>query len=181
MSHDVIEVIDYSRGDADQGIDQSLDGEARTVIFGDPQVSIIPLFPSDTLRQLVDFIVDTVHARGPIRLLRIHGHGSPGWFLHGTLTTDSVQEARDRRQLARVRNCFDRRMVCEADLMGCSVAGGEDGRELLSGLADLWRVPVAGGVGVQRGGNQSTTYAFEGPVWMAYPRDGNRPRWVRMQ
>jgi hypothetical protein len=181
MGHEVIEVIDISRGEPDQGVDLGLDGEARTIISGDPEASIIPLRPSDTLHQLVDFIVDTVRVRGRIRLLRIHGHGSPGWFLHGLLTTDTVQEPRDRRQLARVRHCFDRRMVCEADLMGCSVAGGEDGRQLLTALADLWRVPVAAGVGVQRGGNRSTTYTFEGAVWMAYPRDGNRPRWVRMQ
>lgn len=180
MAHEVIEVIDYSRSGPNQGVDSSFDGEARTIISRNPEASIIPLRPSDSLRTLVSFIVDTCRARGAIRLLRIHGHGTPGRFLHGLLTTDTVRESGGRRELARIRNCFNRRMVCEADLMGCSIAG-DDGGELLAALADLWDVPVAAGVGDQLGGSSRTTFTFEGPVLMAYPGTGtgNRRRWVR--
>lgn len=92
--------------------------------------------------------------REPIRLLRIHGHGEPGVQLISSGTTfppeqpsyaisgDEFDKIKD--DLSRLIGYFT--MDADVILMGCNVAKGEKGKELLQNLANLWRVPITGGI-----------------------------------
>lgn len=172
MSYRIIEVIDYSHGDADDGVDRDLDSEMRAIA---PTQSFVPIHPTDRLWRIVDFVRSQArHLGGSIHCLRIHGHGDSGWFLHGLLTAETIRETPTLRQLRRLREIFDHARKCETHLMGCRIASGDDGRLLLQGMADALGVPVTAGYRTQWGGRAST-FSFEGPTLTAHP-GGQRRR-----
>lgn len=115
---------------------------------------------------------------GRVALLRLHGHGTRGlmnlaagdlWgsVHHTGIAHDSLR--RDRATLQSLRSIFA--PYASVQLMGCETGGGPEGRRLLNGLADLWRVPVSAGVHTQYAGGAST-FRFEGQVVSAFPHGG---------
>lgn len=139
--------------------------EARDIV---PR-PVVPVGPSDRLWQIVDFVRSQArHMGGTVHCLRIHGHGSPGWFLHGLLTPDTITQAPTLHQLTRLREIFDRAVKCETHLMGCDVAQGDEGEALLRGMANAIGVPVTAGLRSQYGG-RNDTFHFEGPTLTVSP------------
>ena len=122
-------------------------------------------------------------AGGNIVLLRFHGHGSPGEMgvtvgtgseissEFGVTFLDSL--ARFVSPLAWVFSS-----IGSAELHGCRVGAGPDGRRLVTALAQAWGVPVTAGIRTQFGGGL-TTFRFEGPTFTGFPRSGNLKAWAR--
>ncbi|HYP06868.1 MAG TPA: peptidoglycan-binding protein [Bryobacteraceae bacterium] len=123
-----------------------------------------------------------------VGLLRIYGHGNRGLQIvsagrgvaggsathHAGLTARSVREMRG--DLERLRPVFA--VYGSAELHGCSVGRGPDGRSLLHELADVWNVPVTAGVQTQHVG-RGATFRFEGPTVTAYPNGADLRRWAQ--
>jgi hypothetical protein len=77
--------------------------------------------------------------------------------------------------LSRFRNIFSD--LGSAELHGCRVASGSDGRDLIMALADAWVVPVTAGLHTQYGGGTST-FRFEGPTFTAFPGNWTLKKWA---
>lgn len=119
---------------------------------------------------------------GNVVLLRFHGHGSPGEMgltvgtgshvssEFGVTFLDSL--ARFVAPLAWIFSSFG-----SAELHGCRVGSGRDGRRLVSALAKAWGVPVTAGVRTQLGGGRST-FRFEGPTFTAFPSGLDLKSWA---
>lgn len=121
---------------------------------------------------------------GRVALLRLHGHGARGlmnlaagdqWGSdhHTGISHDTLR--RDRATLQSLRSIF--LPYASVQLMGCETGGGREGRRLLLGLANLWRVPVSAGVHTQLAGG-ATTFRFEGQVVSAFPHSGALRSWA---
>ncbi len=119
---------------------------------------------------------------GHVVLLRFHGHGKPGVMgvtmgkrvemssAFGVTFIDSLA-----RYLGSFRWMFS--SFGSAELHGCRVGAGRDGRRLVMALARAWGVPVTAGLRAQYGGG-SSTFQFEGPTFTAFP-NGNLRTWAR--
>ena len=127
-----------------------------------------------------------IHARakaGGTVLLRFHGHGSPGEMgisvgtgAHassefGVTYLDSLAQF-----IASLAWIFP--ALGSAELHGCRVGAGQNGRRLCRGLAQAWGVPVTAGIRSQYGGGPST-FRFEGPVYTAFPYGGDLKSWAK--
>ena len=120
---------------------------------------------------------------GKVVLLRFHGHGAPG-VMNLSAGTDSELSSSFgvtfldnlARYLQRLSPIFS--PLGSAELHGCRVGAGRDGRRLVTALAWAWRVPVTAGVRSQYGGGH-TTFRFEGPTFTAFPNGGGLQGWAR--
>ncbi len=120
---------------------------------------------------------------GNVVLLRFHGHGAPGEMgvttgtgselssEFGVMFLDSL--ARYLQQLSPMFAPFG-----SAELHGCRVGAGPDGRRLVSALARAWGVPVTAGTRTQYGGGTST-FRFEGPTFTAFPHMPGLKQWAK--
>jgi hypothetical protein len=154
----IVDVVDYSLGGA---IDRHRHWSHRELTEQRPASVVTILVPTDTLGSFVNQVKNAYRANGSIHLLRIHGHGNVGTFLHGTMTTESVQA--NRSLLGRLQECFAPRG--QAFLMGCRV--GEQ-MTMLMDLAEIWQVPVTAGIGMQHSIGRAT-FAFEGRTATGLP------------
>lgn len=121
--------------------------------------------------------------RGDVVLLRFHGHGAPGvmGISSGTETELSSEFGVTfldslARYLGRLSPIFS--PLGSAELHGCRVGAGRDGRRLVAALARAWGVPVTAGRRTQYGGG-SSTFRFEGPTFTAFPGGGGLKSWAR--
>jgi hypothetical protein len=120
---------------------------------------------------------------GAVALLRFHGHGAPGEM---GVTTGTGSEISSEfgvrfldslaRYLGTMRWIFSN--IGSAELHGCRVGAGSDGRRLIKALAWAWGVPVTAGLHTQYGGGAST-FRFEGPIFTAFPEGGGLRTWTR--
>ena len=92
---------------------------------------------------------------------------------HTGISHDTLR--RDRVTLQSLQSIFA--PYGTVQLMGCETGGGPEGRRLLQGLANLWRVPVSAGVHTQFAGG-ATTFRFEGRVLSAFPHSGTLRSWA---
>jgi hypothetical protein len=127
---------------------------------------------------MVNEVIRTARAEGVIDLLRIHGHGGPGfqslagasWNVpESTVALCTANLETQGPVLRRLAGYFSNRG--RAWLMGCWVGKGERGQELLGGLAKIWNVPVTAGTEAQFAGGYHTFY-HEGPTVTKFPGDG---------
>jgi len=134
----------------------------------------------------VRVVMQKIQARagqGNVALLRFHGHGSSGNMGLTVGTGSHISSefgvkflddlARFVSPLAWIFASYG-----SAELHGCSVGAGRDGRRLVSALAKAWGVPVTAGLRSQYGGGLST-FRFEGPTITAFPQGGNLGIWAR--
>lgn len=125
-------------------------------------------------------------SRGPLLLVRFHGHGSAGVMAvsHGTprlnrgINPFEHRTVISRETVQAMRGEFAALapLMCNFgffEFHGCRVGGS---RELLRTLAEIWRSPVSAGRGAQQGG--ASVYTFEGTVETQYPANGNLPSWA---
>ncbi len=138
--------------------------------------------PMNSVGQFVRSVENRLGA-GSLNRLRIFGHGGSGvqvlgggrrpphWYNVIQVVGDSVTGA---DELQRLKSRFAARGW--AELHGCSVAHGEPGRQLLTRLAHLWGVPVAGGTVIQNtGAGFEWRYAVASPNGRLIYRDGRQP------
>lgn len=121
--------------------------------------------------------------RGTVVLLRFHGHGAPGFM---GVTTGTGSEISSEfgvtfldslaRYLSHFKWIFS--SFGSAELHGCRVGAGHDGRRLVTVLAQAWGVPVTAGLRTQFGGG-SSTFRFEGPTFTSFPGGGDLKSWAR--
>lgn len=180
MTLDRLQTIDVI-----DGTDQSLvDLEAKDIrrCGGDP---IIVYGASNGVEEIVNAVCRKAAGGGPIGLLRIHGHGKQG---NQAVTAG---QANAERHLANV-SVKNFSMVAgtlgrlaplfspfgSLQLMGCSVGGGAEGKQLLSLIAPVVGVPVTAGYFDQLGGGRNT-FIFEGPTVSAFPAGGDLKSWSR--
>jgi len=120
---------------------------------------------------------------GNVVLLRFHGHGAPG-VMGVTAGTDTEISSEFgvtfldslARYLGRLSWIFS--SFGSAELHGCRVGAGRDGRRLVTALAKAWGVPVTAGIRTQYGGG-SSTFRFEGPTFTAFPGQSDLKAWAR--
>lgn len=128
--------------------------------------------------------IQRIARSGNVVLLRFHGHGGPGEMLvtagkgryadaSNTFETTFLESM--VRFLSRLRPVFAR--FGSAELHGCRVARGRNGRRLLQGLARAWNVPVTASLHSQYG-NQDT-FRFEGRTVTIFPGGGSLKSWAR--
>ncbi len=149
-------------------------------------------------------IITRAASKGSIALLRFHGHGHQGQWMTIAIgdpldTLDgkfSKTRAEGRKaylemkadwhsyiDLAHVDKLSPtlRRLnpyfapFASVEHHGCKIGTNH---ALLRRLADVWGVPVSGGVGDQLGGGDST-FVFEGRVYTAFPRGLSLRSWSR--
>jgi hypothetical protein len=135
----------------------------------DPTTNIVVVLPTDTLGSIISRVVNCCRSRGKVNLLRFHGHGDEGVFLHGTLTSQSIVS--QRATVASLRPWFDRRphLPAEVQLFGCYVGARPN---FMVELAHTWGVPVSAGHTIQLGslrGGSDDTLTIEGGVITACP------------
>lgn len=150
---------------------------------GDP----ILMYAGETVNLMISRLLDRT-AKASIKLLRIHGHGRPG--LQGIANGNNPKPAplaaigvynfdKIKNELSRLNGAFS--MNAEVYLMGCNVAQGKKGKQLLESLANVWRVPITAGVKTQWScGTEAPvdlidickayTFSHEGPTETAYPK-----------
>lgn len=121
--------------------------------------------------------------QGKVVLLRFHGHGSPGYMGISVGTGDEVSSEFGvtfleslARYLQRLAPIFS--PLGSAELHGCRVGAGRDGKRLLSALADAWGIPVTAGIKTQYGGG-SSTFRFEGPTATRCPGNVSLRKWAK--
>ena len=136
--------------------------------------------------QILQTLIGRMREPGEVVLLRFHGHGdsgvmgiSDGKGEHsngdsdlGALTSGVI--AMIASQLGKLCPFFG--AYSSVELHGCKVAKGLDGRQMIQRLADVWKVPVSGGVNDQTSGGIST-FRFEGPVFTAFPGGITLKQW----
>jgi hypothetical protein len=129
---------------------------------------------------------EIVRAGRSVFLLRFHGHGASGGagISAGHWTLDPNFQHRSginmnnlellRPVISRLRGVFGPYGCVQ--FMHCETGRGPNGRQMLSAIADMLRVPVSAGVQTQYGGG-STTFRFEGPTVTAIPGGGSLRSW----
>jgi hypothetical protein len=120
---------------------------------------------------------------GKVVLLRFHGHGSPGWMGlaagkggMGGVAFQSGWIGKIVPKIAFLASVFA--PYGSAELHGCRVGAGAQGRLLCQTLATAWRVPVTAGITTQYGGGR-TTFRFEGPTYTAFPTRASLLGWAQ--
>jgi hypothetical protein len=120
---------------------------------------------------------------GRVVLLRFFGHGNRGVMMVAGGTRSRTDWAFTTHYmdgmvtyLARLRPIFS--PFGSAELHGCRVGAGSNGRRLLRGLCRAWEVPVTAGLRSQSAGGRYT-FRFEGPTITMFPGGGNLRSWAR--
>jgi hypothetical protein len=98
------------------------------------------------------------------------------WTALFSIHTENIDQLRP--ELMRIRHIFA--SYGSAQLHGCRVGKGSEGRKLLQTLADIWQVPVSASKDTQLGGGAST-FRFEGSVVTRYPGGRDLESWSRWQ
>lgn len=116
-------------------------------------------------------------------LLRFHGHGAPGVMGVSVGTDAEISSEFGVRFLSSLARfvaplAWVFSPMGSAELHGCRVGAGKDGRRLVSALSNAWGVPVSAGLRSQYGGGLST-FRFEGPVFTAFPAGKDLKTWAR--
>ena len=131
-------------------------------------------------------------AAHPIALLRMTGHGNLGRWM--TVSVGSVahaepgpyQEAaseyysyidlRHFNQLREVLAPLTSHFASFGSMEhhGCTIGSVPDSRQMMQKLADVWKVPITAGMGLQ---NAEGVLRFPGAVFTAYPENGTLPSW----
>lgn len=134
---------------------------------------------------ILQALIARMRERGEVVLLRFFGHGNSG--IMGISDGEDVMSDRDLTsltsdvidliagELSRVGPLFGR--YSSVELHGCKVGYGPSGRRLLQKLANIWQVPVSGGIKNQISGGIST-FRFEGPVFTAFPGGATLRQWA---
>ena len=134
----------------------------------------------------VRVVMQKIQARagqGNVALLRFHGHGSPG-YMGLTVGTGAMASSEFGVKFLDSLVKFVSPLAWifasygSAELHGCNVGSGRDGRRLVAGLATAWGVPVTAGIRGQYGGGCST-FRFEGPTITAFPNRGILKIWAQ--
>jgi len=142
------------------------------------------------VEQMVGAVMSRCGGAGKLALLRITGHGNLGRWM--TVSVGDVVDLSRRDYkvwateyhsyidwghidqlvptLSRLRGCFAPYGIMEHG--GCSLGSKATTRQLMHRLADLWRVPVSVGVGIQ-----ISILKFDGQVFTAYPGSGSLANW----
>jgi len=139
---------------------------------------------SNGLEQLIGDVVRSTRP-GSVFLLRFHGHGSSGLagisfgsgsqgFHRNTITARGGEQM--RAIIARLAPIFGAYGCIQ--FMHCSTGHGQDGRDMLSLVADATGVPASAVVRTQYGGGLST-FRFEGPVVNVFPSGSTMQAWTR--
>lgn len=136
--------------------------------------------------QILQALIGRMREQGEVVLLRFHGHGAPGVMgisdgegehSYGDSDMASLTSgviAAIAGQLGMLRPYFG--PYGSVELHGCKVARGLTGRQMIQRLANVWNVPVSGGVNTQYSGGIST-FRFEGPVFTAFPGGMTLKQW----
>jgi len=147
----------------------------------------------DVLGDVVRSAEAAVKARGRLGLMRIHGHGFPGYqSIWGEPVLAAVRGKMSEAQLARVvkdptsRTAISYRNLSiirpslmrlaplfspggELWLMGCDVGAKAEGRQLVNSLALSLGTIVKAGVMIQEAGNPVLNFTHEGTVIVGRP------------
>jgi hypothetical protein len=138
--------------------------------------------------QIVQALIGRMREQGEVALLRFHGHGAPGImgisdgtgeYSYGDSDMSSLTAgviATIASRLGMLRPYFG--AYSSVELHGCKVARGTAGRQMIQRLANVWSVPVSGGVNTQYSGGTST-FRFEGPVFTAVPAGLTLKQWSK--
>jgi hypothetical protein len=143
---------------------------------------------SNAVAAAIGQVLGRAGSSGNIAMVRFFSHGGQGAqnvasghdasnmdHLAGFTTQNWSRVRGSFAQLARVLAPFG----C-IDLMGCSVAGGESGRQLLTNMADAIQRPVEGGLHTQYSNDIGyQPFNFEGPVRHVYPGGSTRGAWAQ--
>jgi hypothetical protein len=173
-TYDVVDTIDPSFSSSEVAWIESLGGKPITMKSG------------ESINEMVQKLINQTNGT-QIKLLRIHGHGFPGFqavasgkirkpHQMAAITIDHFQKI--KISLQRLKTSFSK--AGEVYLMGCNVAEGNKGEELLQNLANLWGVPITGAAQTQYACEKGTkgisaqdckayTINYEGPVKKFYP------------
>ena len=170
--YDVVDTLDPSFAAAEVAWIKQLGGNPIIMKGGDSVIQMV-----ERLRQRA--------SNSPIKLLRFHGHGFPGFqaIASGKIQRPHSMAAISTDHFQSLRNILGRLSGQFAGgayvyLMGCNVASGDKGKQLLQNLAGLWRVPVTGAVEEQYVCGYSSnaseeckalTMNYEGPTETVYP------------
>lgn len=142
----------------------------------------------ETVNEMVQRLLDKRNG-SQITLLRIHGHGFPGFqaVASGKIRNAPPMAAITLEHFQRVENSLGRLKSAFSpaggvNLMGCNVAEGPEGEQLLKKLANLWGVPINGSAQLQYACSydeknnvnntescKGLTLNFEGPVKTVHP------------
>jgi hypothetical protein len=137
--------------------------------------------------QIIQEIISRMREPGEVVLLRFHGHGdsgvmgisdgegelSNGHSDLSALTSDVIDMI--STQLAMLAPYFG--PYSSVELHGCKVAKKPAGREMIQKLANVWGVPVSGGVYDQKS-RGIATFRFEGPVFTAFSKGMTLKQWA---
>ena len=171
--------------DVVDGTDPSLIAADRPDIRnagGDP---IVLFGMSNGVQVAMNMIATRAKAAGSVALLRFHGHGNQGLqnVSAGTASGAANMSAIDTTNLPfilpflmSIRHIFA--PFASVQMHGCQVGGGKKGPILINSLANIWGVPVTGGIFDQLGGGK-TTFVFEGPTISGFPGGGDLKSWSK--
>ena len=169
----VIDVVDIGDRNLLEIEVKELQAKGRSVIMHDA-------VSGNAVRQMIYSVIRTAKTPGTITLLRLHGHGLPGFMsvsVGNKLKRSQLQNGAPifisnnnvhtfAADFAKLRPYFAG--GGRVELMGCYVAQGNEGASLLRSLAKYIGVPVSGGSEIQFAGG-SKTFALEGQVFTALP------------
>jgi len=149
---------------------------------GDPVI----MKSGESVNEMVQKLITRVNG-SPIKLLRIHGHGFPGFqaVASGKIRHPHPLAAISNKHFEKVKSPLRRLKTNffkggEVYLMGCNVGEGSEGEQLLQKLANLWGVPVSGAAqtqyacekgskGISASECKASSLNYEGPVKKFYP------------
>jgi len=150
---------------------------------------VVVMQRKETLADAARRIIASVKP-GSIALLRFFGHGDAGdqgisagkaaSTADTAIIHSNVVKPRYRQLLYPIRM-----YMCpygSAELHGCNIGRGHKGTLLLQQLADLWGVPVSGGIPYQYdAGSNRAVFCFEGNVKTLYPHGLCLKAWAKKQ
>lgn len=174
---DTIKIIDSV--DVTNPSDQGVEDNDIRVAGGNP---IVNYGMSNGVRAIVQKIQGRANG-ADVGLLRFHGHGLPGYMGLSSGTGFDISSGLNVDQLNAIARSVTPlgaifTKLGSAELHGCRVGAGLDGKKLITALARAWKVPVTAGVRSQYSGGMNT-FHFEGRTITAFPNGGNLKSWVR--
>ncbi len=168
---DVVDTVDSSLKDYEVAWIKFRRGKLVTMSKGES----VPIMVRKVLTQ----------ADSGISHLRFHGHGYPGCqgIAMGNRPSSNPYDCISNKNFDIVRSMLKlltEKFAIDAkvNLMGCNVAQGQAGSNLLTRLAKLWGVPVTAGINTQFAGtpkvslekySENAVLTHEGPTRTFYP------------
>ena len=146
--------------------------------------NLVTLSKGDSVSIMVRKVLEKAGSSEIVHL-RFHGHGYPGCqgIAMGNQRSSNLYDCISFQNLNVVSPMLqlfkDKFGVgAKVDLMGCNVGEGPEGKQLLNGLAQIWRVPVTAGIEIQFAGtpkaslksySENAVLTHEGPTVTAQP------------